>query len=151
MDLRPELLPSPVSRQRLDELSCEIHRIADLVTASSEDADEAIQAFNEATGHDYEAFDFAHYSGSRSVEDFAAEAARPARPQVADITRDELVEIVSRVLAASPESDYYLRLLEANVLHPEVSSLILHPPEGLEGACAEQIVDEALRYRPLAF
>jgi hypothetical protein len=150
VDLRPELLPPHVSRQRLDELSCEIDRIADLVTGSSEDAGEAIRAFNDMTGHDYGAHDFAHYGGSRSVEDFAREAARPARPRVADITRDELVEIVRRVLTASPESDYYLLLLEANVLHPGISGLISYPPEGLRDASAEGIVDEALRYRPIA-
>ena len=46
VDLRPELLPPPVSRQRLDELSCEIDRIAALVADRSEDADDAIRAFN---------------------------------------------------------------------------------------------------------
>ncbi|MFI1731201.1 hypothetical protein ACH40E_18645 [Streptomyces acidicola] len=150
MDLRPELLPPPVSRQRLDELSCEIDRIADLVTGGSEHADEAIRAFNEVTGHDYVAFDFAHYGGSRSVEDFAREAARPARPRVVDITRDELVEIVRRVLAASPESDYYLLLLETNVPHPGVSGLIFYPREGLQHASAEETIDESLRYWPIA-
>ncbi|WP_351234572.1 hypothetical protein [Streptomyces sp. NPDC002133] len=150
MDLRPELLPPPVSRQRLDELSCEIDRITDLLAVRSGAADEAIRAFNAMTGHDYVAFDFAHYHGSRSVEEFAKEAARPARPRVADITRDDLVEIVRRILAASSESDYYLCLLEANVLHPGVSGLIFHPPEDLQDASAEEIVDEALRYRPIA-
>lgn len=144
------MLPPHVSRQRLDELSREIGRIADLVTSSCEDAGEAIRAFNDMTGHDYVAHDFAHYGGSRSVADFAREAARPARPRVADITRDELVEIVRGVLTASPESDYYLLLLEANVLHPRISDLIFYPPEGLQDASAEEIVDEALRYRPIA-
>ncbi|WP_251058677.1 MULTISPECIES: hypothetical protein [unclassified Streptomyces] len=51
VDLRPELLPPPVSRQRLEELSCEIDRIADLVTDRPEEADEAIRSFNDATGH----------------------------------------------------------------------------------------------------
>nr|QIZ02215.1 hypothetical protein HEP87_49750 [Streptomyces sp. S1D4-11] len=150
VDLRPELLPPPVSRQRLDELSCEIDRIAHLLTVRPEAADKAIRTFNAMTGHDYVAFDFAHYHGSSSVEEFAKEAARPARPRVADITRDELVEIVRRVLVASPETDYYLRLLEANVLHPGVSGLIFHPLEDQQDASAEEIVDEALRYRPIA-
>jgi hypothetical protein len=150
VDLRPELLPPPVSRQRLDELSCEIDRIADLVADRSEDAGEAIRAFNAMTGHDYTAYDFVEYYGSRSVEEFAKEAARTARPRVADITRDELVEIVHRILAASPESDYYERLLEANVSHPRVSNLVFHPSDDLQDASAEEIVDEALKYRPIA-
>lgn len=118
VDLRPELLPPPVSRHRLDELCAEVERIADLLEARAEAAGEAIAAFNAMTGHDYTAFDFAEYAGSRSLEEFAREAARPARPVVADITRDELVEIVCRLLTATPESDYYLRLLQANVSHP---------------------------------
>ncbi|WP_262508442.1 hypothetical protein [Streptomyces spongiicola] len=39
MDLRPELLPPPVSQQRLDELSREIDRIADLLADRSESAE----------------------------------------------------------------------------------------------------------------
>ncbi|MFD9818575.1 hypothetical protein [Streptomyces violascens] len=150
MDLRPELLPPPVSPKRLEELGLEIDRIADLIAGCPEDAVEAVQAFNEATGHDYGVLDFAEYWGSRDVEQFAKEAARPARPAVADITRDELVEIVRRILAADPESDYYLLLLGTTVLYPRVSDLIYYPPEGLRDASAEQIVDEALKYRPIA-
>ncbi|MEU3300958.1 hypothetical protein ABZ729_14200 [Streptomyces sp. NPDC006678] len=145
MDLRPELLPPPVSRQQLDELSAEIDRIADLLAERSE---EAIRAFNAMTGHDYVAYDFAGYSGSRSAEEFAREAARPARPRVADITRAELVEIVGRVLAGDQESDYFLHLLEVNVTHPGVTSLVFGPSS--DGVSAEEIVDEALRYQPIA-
>ncbi|MFG3120361.1 hypothetical protein ACGF4C_39150 [Streptomyces sp. NPDC048197] len=150
VDLRPELLPPPVSRQWLDELCTEVERIADLLEACPEVADEAIAAFNAMTGHDYEALDFAECYGSRSLEEFAREAARPACPVVADITQDELVEIVRRLLMAAPESDYYLRLLEANVSHPRVSDLVFHPSDALKNASAEQIVDEALKHRPIA-
>lgn len=150
VDLRPELLPPPVSRQRLDELCAEVERIADLLAARPEAAGEAIEAFNAMTGHDYVVLDFAEYYGSRSLEEFGREAAQSARPVVADVTRDELVEIVRRLLTVSPESDYYLRLLEANVSHPRVSDLVFHPSDDLQDASAEQIVDEALKYRPIA-
>ncbi|MFF3319958.1 hypothetical protein ACFYV5_31290 [Streptomyces sp. NPDC003035] len=124
-------------------------RIADLLEAGPEAADEAIAAFNAMTGHDYGALDFAECHGSRSPEEFTREAARPARPVVADIAQAELVEIVRRVLTADPESDYYLRLLEANVPHPRVSDLLFHPSEKHQDTSAEQIVDEALKYRPI--
>ncbi|MFE7779334.1 hypothetical protein ACFU5O_36840 [Streptomyces sp. NPDC057445] len=150
VDLRAELLPPPVNRQRLEELRMEIDRIADLVAGRSADADGAIGAFNTATGHDYTTLDFTEYAGSRAVEEFAREAARPARPRIGDITRKELVEIVRRILKADQDSDYYLRLLEANVLHPRVGDLIIHPPDGLQDASAQEIVDEALKYRPIA-
>ncbi|MEU2631392.1 hypothetical protein ABZ641_30955, partial [Kitasatospora sp. NPDC007106] len=45
-------------------------------------------------------------------------------PRVPGITRDELVEVVRRLLAVSPESDYYLRLLRANVSHPRIGDLL---------------------------
>jgi len=150
VDLRAELRPPSVSRQQLTELSREILRIADLVLCKSENADEEIAAFNARTGHDYAALDFAEYEGSRDLTDVALEAARPARPRIADVTTDELVEIVRRIMAGDPESDYYLRLLKANVTHPRVGDLIFHPPAELRDASAEQIVEEALRYRPIA-
>ncbi|MFE7329396.1 hypothetical protein ACFU8W_31320 [Streptomyces sp. NPDC057565] len=150
MDLRVELMPPPVIQQRLDELCREIERISDLVLSGSESADEEIRAFNTKTGHDYAALDFAEYDESRDLVEFALEAARPARPRIGDITTDELVEIVRRLLAGGPESDYYLRLLEANVSHPRVSDLIFHPPAELQDVSAEQIVGVALRYRPIA-
>lgn len=139
-----------MSRQRLKELCAEVERIAELLAARPEVAGEAIQAFNAMTGHDYVALDFADYDGSRSLEEVAREAARPARPVVADITRGELIEIVRRLLTASAESDYYLRLLEANLSHPRVSDLIFHPSDILQDPSPDQIVDEALKYRPIA-
>ncbi|MFC0843456.1 hypothetical protein ACFH04_06870 [Streptomyces noboritoensis] len=78
MDLRPELLPPPVDRQRLDELSTEIERIADLLTSRPEAADEAIAAFNAMTGHAYEAFDFAEYHGAGAWR--TSRRRRPGRP-----------------------------------------------------------------------
>jgi hypothetical protein len=149
MDLRPELLPPPVGSQPLAEISREIEKISGLLCCG-EPAEAAIAAFNEMTGHDYDAADFAEYHGWRRLEDFAKEAARPVHPRVPGITRDELAEIVRRLQAADPETDYYLRLLEANVAHPGVSDLIYHPPAELRQASAEQIVDTALSYRPIA-
>lgn len=73
VDLRPELLPPPVSRQRLDEPCAEVERIADLLAARPEAAGEAIEAFNAMTGHDYVTLDFAEYYGSRSLEEFGGE------------------------------------------------------------------------------
>ncbi|WP_326573084.1 bacteriocin immunity protein [Actinacidiphila glaucinigra] len=151
MDLRPELLPPPVSPERLAEVAREIERIEDLVGAG-EPAKKAVAAFDERTGHDYLLSDFAWYGASRNLEEFAREAARPARPRVADITREELVEIVRRVEddPAGEDTDYYLLLFDCNTPHPRASGLLFHPPAGLEDASAEQIVDAALAYRPIA-
>jgi hypothetical protein len=150
VDLRPELLPAAVPGTRLRELCREIERIEGLLERGEQArALTAIGAFNEATGHGYQAYDFLAYSGSRSVEEFALEAARPARPRVPDITRDELIEIVRRALAPGPDQDYYLLLFETNMKLPGALRLIHHPPAHLADASAEQIVDAALAYRPV--
>ncbi|WP_351223414.1 hypothetical protein [Streptomyces sp. NPDC002133] len=54
-----------------------------------------------------------------------------------------------RVLAAGSESDCYLLLLNANVSHPRVGDLICHPSDDFQDASVEEIVDEALKYRPI--
>lgn len=148
MDLRPELLPPSVAPEYLAALAREIERIAQLIVTG--DPDEAIAAFNQHTGQDYDFTDFAEYSSHRDLLDFAQEAARPAHPRVPDVTRDELVEIVRRIRAAGPDADYYLLLFRTNVPHPAPTNLIYHPPADLLDASADQIVDAALAYRPIA-
>ncbi|MEV6866008.1 bacteriocin immunity protein [Streptosporangium subroseum] len=148
MDLRSELLPPPVDHQRLDEICSEIEQISDVI-ARGGPADDAVAAFNERTGHEYTPLDFAEYYGWRDLEDFAREAARPAWPKVPDVTRDELVEIVCRIVANDPEADYYLRLFEVNVPHPQAADLIFHPPAELQDAPSEAIVEAALSYRAI--
>ncbi|MEV0622541.1 bacteriocin immunity protein [Nonomuraea sp. NPDC050404] len=151
MDLRPELLPPPVSQERQEQLGKEIDRIAELIeTGRLMEAREAVTTFNMQTGHTYEPSDFAAYWESQDLEGLARDAARPERLKVSDITREELAEIVRRIMNADPDSDYYLRLLEANVLHPRVSDLIFWPPEESQDATAEEVVEAALRYRAIA-
>jgi hypothetical protein len=82
------VLTHRTTRQRLDELYHEIVRIADLVRGGVGNADEEIRAFNARTGHDYVALDFAEYADRRDWADFALEAARAARPRIANSTTD---------------------------------------------------------------
>lgn len=149
MELRPELCPPAVTQQRMAVLRTAIEHIAGLLERD-EPADAAIAAFNAESGHDYTADDFLTYWESRDVEEFSLEAARPPRPKVPDVTRDELIEIVRRILAADDDMDYYVLLLETNVQHPRVSGLIFWPPPELVNASPESIVDAALSYRPIA-
>jgi hypothetical protein len=93
MELRPDLVPPVITPQRVAALCAAIDHIADLLGRDQPTA-AAIAAFNADTGHDYTAYDFLTYQASRSVENSALEAARPAWPKVPDITRDELVEVV---------------------------------------------------------
>lgn len=151
MDLRAELLPPAVTSDRIAALAAEIQRIAELVFNGQRDtAAAAIAAFNADTGHTYSTIDFAEYHGWRSLDDFAKEAARPAWLRVFDIMPDELAEIVRRIRSAGPDTDYYLRLFQANVTDPNASDLIFHPPAHLENASTEEIVSAALAHRPIA-
>jgi hypothetical protein len=153
MELRPELLPPPVTPERTAALSREIERICALLDRRSPDSGQAasaIAAFNAMTGHAYTAYDFAGYHASRNLEDFALEAARPAWPRVPDITRDELAEVTRRILddPASTDCPYYLLILQANVPHPAIGNLIFWPAAGTQPT-AEEIIDEVLSHRPI--
>ncbi len=136
---------------RVEELSRATEGIEHLLYGADRAAAEAaVAAFGEATGHDYAVSDFLGHAGARTLEEFAVEAARPACPRVPDVTRDELVAVVRRILADDADTEYYLRLFTTNVAHPAASDLIFHPPSGLADASAEQIVDAAPAHRPIA-
>ncbi|MDI1466087.1 hypothetical protein QEZ54_34440 [Catellatospora sp. KI3] len=152
MELRPELLPPPVSPERIAELCAEIHRMEDLALSGDRvEAEAAVAAFNEATGHACGLWDFVEYDAERSIEEFALELARPSWPRVPDVTRDELVELVRRIVAGGPDTDYYLLLLDTNTVHPGASSVIFHPPARLpREPSPDQVVDEILSYEPIA-
>jgi hypothetical protein len=149
VELRPLLRPPTVEPARLAATCRAIERITGMIERG-EPTDAVVAAFNEHCGHRYLAADFAEYWASRSLGEFALEAARPVAPRIADITRDELAELVRRIQAADADTDYYLGLFIANVPHPEAADLIFWPPPGLAHASADQIVDAALRHRPIA-
>ncbi|WP_436535590.1 hypothetical protein [Actinoplanes sp. HUAS TT8] len=149
MELRPELCPPAISPERVVQLSAAIEDIAQLLDDGGP-AEAAIAAFNTDTGHSYTAEQFLTYWESRDLDDFALEAARPSRPKIPDITRDELTEIVRRIQAADDATDYYVLLLTTNVPHPRATDLIFWPPPDLVDAPPDRIVDIALSYRPTA-
>jgi hypothetical protein len=145
MELRPQLSPPYVSADRVEHLGREIDRIAEM---TGEAAQQAMAAFKEETGHDYE--EFREYWGAMERDEAARRAAWPSYPRVPDITRDELVEIVHRIQTCGPPDQFwYVLVLEANTAHPAVSDLIFWPPAELQDASAEQIVDTALSHRPI--
>jgi hypothetical protein len=74
---------------------------------------------------------------------------------VKKLSKSELVELVARLLRAEgseEEECEWLELIERNVPHPEVAGLIYWPDQyGLsEEPSAEEIVEKALKYKPLA-
>ncbi|MEK3788446.1 MULTISPECIES: hypothetical protein [Paenibacillus] len=68
--------------------------------------------------------------------------------QVADIREVELIELVRRIQEFEPYGeeavDYYLELLQRNVLMPDVSNLIY-----MEDLSPSEVVATALAYRPI--
>ncbi|GIJ43464.1 hypothetical protein Val02_03500 [Virgisporangium aliadipatigenens] len=146
MELRPALTPPAVTPARVAALAETITRIAALL-ADGLPADAELAAFRADTGHVYTAEEFLASAHAREVAEFAREVARPAWLRVPDITRDELVEIVRRVQDGGGDAEFYLRLLEANVVHPRVADLIFYPAD--DDDSPERVVDEALRYRPI--
>lgn len=65
------------------------------------------------------------------------------------LNREQLIELVQRIMdgeGSENEQDEWLELLGQQVSHPEVSNLIFWDERELT---AEQVVDEALNYRPI--
>ncbi|MCF2526960.1 hypothetical protein [Yinghuangia soli] len=152
MELRAELRPPAVPAERLAWLCAEIERIEAVIReGTDEEVEAALAAFNAETGHAFTELDLHEYWGACSVEELALCAARPARPRVPDITRDELVEILRRIMDGDPESDYYALILQTNVPNPRVLDLVFgRLPEELRDAGPEELLDAALAYRPIA-
>lgn len=72
-----------------------------------------------------------------------------------DLTRDQLIGLVRKIMAADgtkEEEDRLVDILEASVPHPRVLNLIYHPDaEGItDELTAEEVVDTALAYTPFA-
>ncbi len=147
MELRAELLPPAVTDGQRQEVEREVERIEELLRTRNPAATAAVEALNARTGHDCGPYDFLAYAGSRSRADFALEPARPARPRVDGITREELAELVRRALEPGPDAEWYLLVPAADVAHPRVGDVLFH---GCGDAVPERLVAELLAYRPIA-
>lgn len=147
--LRDVLLPS-TSPERISLIVEKIKEIAETID-SGKQADHLINKFNQLTGREYDVYSFQNYWRSESIEDFARDAAQPVPRRIADITKAELVEIVTRIVNADDHSKFYLELLERNLPHPRISNLIYWPEkEGLtQDSTPEEIVNKAMSYKPI--
>ena len=150
MELRSELMP-PV----LDEAKLE--RLADLADrmdgAGPGQYDDELAEFNLLAGTDMAINDFQGIYGAEDHEDYVRRLLyRRSLAPSADLSRPEMVEIISRILAVRSvaERDFYLELFELNCKHPSRSDLIYWPdlvpdlPQGREPT-AEEIADLAMR------
>jgi hypothetical protein len=148
VELRDALRRQPVTLERRVAIGEAILQIEELVDRG-ENATAAIETLNETTGHSFGLDDFHYHCGAPDREQLVEWACAPPPVRLPDVTRDELVEIVRRILAG-PSDDWYIAAFECNTVMPGASDLIFHPPPDLRDATAEEIVDAALAYRPIA-
>ena len=151
MELRPELTP-PV----LDEtLVARLAKLADRLDGAAEgERDDELAEFNALAGTDLPLRDFQDIYKAVNPEDFVRDVLyRRSLKPVPDLSRAEMVEIVSRLLAGGDAHDFYFALFELYCKHPESSDLIYYPeaipelPRDREPS-AEEIADCALNWEP---
>jgi hypothetical protein len=140
--------PRPVTPERRVAFREAILHIEELVDRG-EDATAAIQTLNETTGHSFGLDDLRYHCGAPDREELVERACVPSPVRLRDVTREQLVEIVRHILA-DPTDDWYIAAFERNTVMPGASDLIFYPPPELRDATAEEIVDAALAYRPIA-
>lgn len=148
MKLRKELEPIRRNEEFKNLIRSKIEHIESLLE-SKIGVKKEIEDFNKLTERDYDEVFFKTYWNSISIEEFINQACNPQPKKDSNITKEELIELVKRIKdyeTYAEESDFYLELLEANVLMPDVPNLIFWSKEQLS---AEEIVEKALNYKPI--
>jgi hypothetical protein len=151
--IRPELQPPQRDRETIDRLT----ELAEQVVAAVDSGlpyTGLIAQFNAATHRSFTVGDFMGAAGSMTMREFTRGALMPEPRRVPGVTRDDLLEIIRHVrgerrvgLLSESELGYWIQFLEANIPNPRILDLLFHS-EHLQ--TAEQILDEASRYRPFA-
>jgi len=148
MDLRPELLPPPLDAVR-------VARLAELATrldgAQPGQWEDDLAEFNRVAGSAIPIEEFQGIYGAEDHEDWVRRLLYQQALVPADVTREEMVEIVSRAMPqnGNPNYDFYFQLFLVNCKHPSGSDLIFWPnlvaelPQDREPT-AEEIADLAL-------
>lgn len=94
---------------------------------------------------------FDHYP---TASEIAERAVEPGPIVSGAPSREDLLKLVERLLGGEGtelEQDEWLMELEASVPHPRVSEMMTFPDEFFDHSpTAEEILDEALSYRPIA-
>jgi hypothetical protein len=148
MELRPELMPPALDKALITRLA----RLADrLDGAAPGQCDDEILEFNQLAGTTIPLVEFQGIYGGEDHEDWVRRVLyQLSLAPIADISRLEMVEIVSRVMACGEDHDFYLELFLINCMHPSGSDLIFWPnlvpqlPQDREPT-AEEIAELAIR------
>ena len=154
MGLRPDLMPPSLDESlvaRLTELSEQIdcgHR---------EQTREQLAAFNRQAMTELEFIDFQGIYGGQDHDTWVRKVlATPFERRVADVTKQELVELARRVMegvGADHEVEFWLSMLAINIPNERVSDLIFWPNEYFndinysQRLSPEQVIEIALNDR----
>lgn len=152
MELRPDLMPSLLDESlvaRLTKLSEQID------CGDPEQTREQLAAFNREAMTELEHIDFQGICGGQSHDTWVRKVlATPYERRVADVTKQELVELARRVMegvGADHEVDFWLSMLAINIPNERISDLIFWPDEYFNEAdypqrlSPEQVIEIALK------
>lgn len=157
-DLRPELLPLKHDAQWIERLAT---LAAQIDGARPGEWEDHLPEFNRLAGTQLEFHDFQGIYGAEEHIEWVRRMVngKSVRP-VADVTREELIEVVRRAMPQNghPDAEAYLAIFDANVSRPKASNLIFYPadydpdtntwgggrPMGEYDPTPEEIVDSAL-------
>jgi hypothetical protein len=150
MELRSELMPPVLDESRvarLTKLAQEIDCGHPELTLSQ------LAQFNREAMTELEFIDFQGIYGGQDHDTWVRKIlATPYEQRVADITRQELIELARRVMegdGADHDVEFWLSMLEINIPNERISDLIFWPDEYFEDVSysqalsPEQVIDIA--------
>jgi hypothetical protein len=148
MELRPELTPPALDATKVARLA---KLAAGLDGARPGQWEEDLAEFNRLARTAIPIEEFQGIYGAEDHEDWVRRVLYQHSLKSVDLSREEMVEIVSRAMAGEgdPECDFYLELFLASCKHPSGTDLIFWPelvpelPQDREPT-AEEIADLAL-------
>ena len=130
MDLRKELLPPPLDESLVRQLA-ELAEQLDGCRSDRQNCRELLRQFHQLTGLSLTLRDF-HFSGAISADSFVREMVTAPPQRDKEITDDELLEIIRRIIEADGSEhqlNYWLELLAVNIPNRQISDLIYWPGE----------------------
>ncbi|MHC8322414.1 hypothetical protein ACYZT4_17245 [Pseudomonas sp. GB2N2] len=154
MELRPELMPPLLDEALVARLTIHSEQID---CGHPEQTREQLAAFNREAMTKLEFIDFQGIYGGQDHDTWVRKVlAKPYERRVADVTKQELVELARRVMegdGADHEVEFWLTMLAINVPNERVSDLIFWPDEYFNDVSysqtlsPEQVVEIALNDR----
>ncbi|WP_339478465.1 hypothetical protein [Pseudomonas fluorescens] len=152
MKLRPVLMPPKLDRALVARLTMLAEEID---CGHHEQTQSQVAAFNREAMTALEFIDFQGIYGGQSHDTWVRKVlATPYERRVADVTKQELVELARRVMegvGADHEVEFWLSMLAINIPNERISDLIFWPDEYFDEAeypqrlSPEQVIEIALK------